>query len=95
MLFCGDLFTQTGKNAVTGEDVVGPAIALEERLSLTANTPFTGPAVTGLAELNPSVLALMHGPTFTGKGAAALRDLGAYYSDVHATSSSRERRAAR
>lgn len=75
-LLCGDLFTATGRcAAVTSDDVVGPAIAAEDLFGATALTPTTASTMRRLAELEPTTLALMHGPTFTGDGGAALRAL--------------------
>jgi hypothetical protein len=38
-----------------------------------------GATIRGLSELAPRTLALMHGPTFAGDGAAALRSLADDY----------------
>ena len=38
-----------------------------------------GATIRGLAELAPRTLALMHGPSFAGDGAAALRALADDY----------------
>ena len=38
-----------------------------------------GTTIRGLAELSPRTLALMHGPSFSGDGAAALRALADDY----------------
>ena len=78
-LLCGDLFTQTGDKAATEDDIVGPASGLEDMMSATSLTPNTAPTIRGLAELGPSTLALMHGPSFTGDCAAALRALADDY----------------
>jgi flavorubredoxin len=79
-LLCGDLFTALGAHAVTTEsDIVGPAIAAEDMFHGTALTPGTAPTIRRLAELQPSTLALMHGPAFTGDGAAALREIAGDY----------------
>ena len=77
-LLCGDLLTRTGAYAPTSsDDAVGPAIAAEDIFHATALAPASGPTVRRLAELDLATLALMHGPAFTGDGAAALRDLAA------------------
>jgi len=83
-LLCGDLFTQTGTKAMTNEDIIAPAVDLEEKFGLSANTPLTGPTIANLALLNPSVLALMHGPAYYGDCSKALLELGAYYTNRHA-----------
>ena len=41
----------------------------------------TAPTIRKLAELEPATLALMHGPTFFGDGAAALMALADYFED--------------
>jgi flavorubredoxin len=80
MLLCGDLFTQVGDPpAMTSDDVVAPAIATEDLFRFSSLHPSTGRTIRRLAELAPRTLALMHGPTFTGDGAAALRALAQDY----------------
>lgn len=71
-LLCGDLFAQTGDAAITMGDIMGPAAALEDMMNATSLTPRTAPTIRRLAELRPSTLALMHGPSFSGDGASAL-----------------------
>jgi len=79
-LLCGDLFTQTGDGpGLTEGDIVGPAIAAEDLFGYSSLNPHMGSTVVGLAGLAPRTLALMHGPSFTGDGAAALRALGEAY----------------
>jgi flavorubredoxin len=75
-LFCGDLLTQVGDGpAVTGDDVVGAAIEAEDLFGATCLAPSTGATIRRLAELEPTTLAIMHGSSFSGDGAAALRGL--------------------
>ncbi|HVY11002.1 MAG TPA: MBL fold metallo-hydrolase [Mycobacteriales bacterium] len=80
-LFAGDLFTHFGNGpALTDSDVLGPAMVAEDMMngsSLSAATPAT---VARLAELTPTTMALMHGSSYSGDCAAALRDLAADYS---------------
>jgi len=79
-LLCGDLFTQLGDGpALTGRDVVGPAIAGEDVFQYSSLSPAMGATIRGLADLAPRTLALMHGPSFTGDGGAALRALADDY----------------
>lgn len=79
-LFTGDLFTHTGDGpAVTEGDVVQPAAAAEEMFRASCYTPATGPAIRRLADLQPRTLAVMHGSSFRGDGAKALRDLAGLY----------------
>ena len=80
-LLCSDLFFQPGDPAALTVDVVTPA-----RESIRASlagplakdmpyTPYTDSTFQRLAALNPRVLAVMHGSSFRGDGARALRDL--------------------
>ncbi len=79
-LMCGDLFTQLGNGAaLTGGDVVGPAIAAEDVFKYSALNPAMGATIRGLAKLAPRTLALMHGPSFVGDGKAALHALADDY----------------
>jgi flavorubredoxin len=79
-LLSGDLFTQTGDGpALTSGDIVGPAIAGEEIFRYSSLNPGMGATLRGLADLAPRTLALMHGPSFAGDGAAALRELADDY----------------
>ena len=79
-LLCGDLFTQLGDNpALTSGDIVGPAIQAEDLFQYSALAPGMGSAIRRLAPLKPKTLALMHGPSFQGDGAAALHALADNY----------------
>lgn len=79
-LLCGDLFTQLGDGAaLTGGDVVGPAIAAEDLFKYSSLSPNMGAAIRALAGLAPRTLALMHGPSFSGDGGMALRALADDY----------------
>jgi flavorubredoxin len=79
-LLCGDLFTQLGdRPALVESDIVGPAIAAEDMFKYSALNPAMGTTIRRLAKLAPRMLALMHGPSFTGDGAAALRALADDY----------------
>lgn len=79
-LLCGDLFTQLGDGpALTDGDVVGPAVAAEDLFKYSSLAPGMGSTLRRLAGLAPRTLALMHGPSFGGDGAAALRALADDY----------------
>jgi flavorubredoxin len=79
-LLCGDLFTQLGNGAaLTERDIVGPAIAAEDLFQYSCLNPRMGTTIRSLAEFSPRTLALMHGPSFSGDGAAALRALADDY----------------
>ena len=75
-LFCGDLFTSAGRcPALTEGDIVEPAIKAEQMFHAMTMAPNTTPVLERLAALEPRTLALMHGPSFRGDAAAALRAL--------------------
>jgi glyoxylase-like metal-dependent hydrolase (beta-lactamase superfamily II) len=79
-LMCGDLFTQLGNDcALTSGDIVGPAIAAEDVFNYSSLNPAMGTTIRSLSALAPRTLAIMHGPSFTGDGAAALRALADDY----------------
>lgn len=83
-VFCGDLFTAVGKApALTTDDIVGPAKEAELIFKASCLTPTTGATIRSLAELEPTTLALMHGPSFNGDCATALRDLATVYDELH------------
>ncbi|MFE3441951.1 MBL fold metallo-hydrolase [Nocardia sp. NPDC059180] len=79
-LFCGDLMTQLGNGpALTAADLVGPASAAEDVFHATSLGPAVPAALYRLADLEPTTLAIMHGSSFLGDGATALRELAAEY----------------
>jgi flavorubredoxin len=79
-LFCSDVLTQVGETPVrTRDDILGPAIAIADRMGFMPPTPQTAPTLRRLAALSPRCLALMHGPAFEGDGAAALEGLALHY----------------
>jgi flavorubredoxin len=79
-LLCGDLFTQLGDGPpVTSGDIVGPAIAAEDLFRASSLHPGMGATIRRLGDLAPRTLALMHGPSYSGDGAAALRALADDY----------------
>jgi flavorubredoxin len=85
-LFCGDLFTHLGNGpAVTEADIVAPSLAAEDLFYSTSIGPMIAPTIRKLANLAPRTLAVMHGSSFAGDGAAALRDLATAYEErLHA-----------
>ena len=84
-LFCSDLFTQVGPAKPTTEsDIVAPAIAVSDRLPFMPSTPMAEGPLRRLADLKPRTIALMHGPTFKGDGAAALTCLADHYAKATA-----------
>jgi flavorubredoxin len=79
-LFCGDLFSRTGRSEpTTTDDISEAAIAHDQLMHGHAYTPETGPTLRRLADLRPQRLALMHGPTYCGDGAAQLVALADYF----------------
>jgi flavorubredoxin len=79
-LLAGDLFTHTGQcPALTESDVVEPAIAAEGLFHATVLNTNLAPTLAQLASLNPTTLAIMHGASYSGDGAAQLRALSDGY----------------
>jgi len=79
-LLCGDLFTHVGAvPALTENDVVVPAAAAEDLFGQTCLTAHTAPTIRRLAGLAPATLGIMHGSSFRGDCAAALRALADDY----------------
>ena len=75
-LLCGDLLEQSGRvPALTESDCVGPALEAEALFHATGLTTNLAPTLEQLAQLQPSTLAIMHGASFSGDGAAQLRAL--------------------
>lgn len=82
-LLCGDLFTQVGAGpALTTDDIVEPAIAAEQLFHFTSMTPHTAATLRTLGDLNPTTLAVMHGPSFSGDGKRAFEELAAAYEQL-------------
>jgi flavorubredoxin len=79
-LLCGDLFTQLGDGPpLTEADIVGPAEEAEDLFGYSSLAPGTPTTIEALAELAPRTLATMHGSSFTGDCAGALRSLADAY----------------
>ena len=88
-LLCSDLFHQNGDvEPLTESDVVGRSqqSMRDYQAGLLAEyvpyTPLTAQNLTKLAELKPRTLAIMHGSSFRGDGARALRDLNVAFREV-------------
>jgi flavorubredoxin len=88
-LLCSDLFHQNGDvEPLTESDVVGRSqqSMRDYQAGLLAEyvpyTPLTAQNLTKLAELKPRTLAIMHGSSFSGDGARALRDLNVAFREV-------------
>jgi flavorubredoxin len=79
-LFCGDLLTQVGDGpALTSGDLLDAAAQAEDMFGATCLTPGTAPTIRALAALEPRTLAIMHGSSYEGDGAAALLALADDY----------------
>jgi flavorubredoxin len=79
VLFCGDLLTHGGDGpAITEGDIAGPAIAMEEMFHAMTMSPNSGAVLRRLAGLKPATLAVMHGSSYRGDGAAMLTRLADY-----------------
>jgi len=84
VLLCSDLFHQMGDvEPVTSTDVLGrwdAAIAAYQAHPILMDyvplTPATERRLNELADLQPRILAAMHGSTFVGDGGSALRAAG-------------------
>jgi flavorubredoxin len=82
-LFSGDLFTRFGESEpLTNDDLVEVALEGEQFGAPTALTPSTGPAIRRLADLAPTTLALMHGPSYNGDGTKQLMGLAGGYESM-------------
>ena len=88
-LLCSDLFHQTGDvEPLTKSDVVGRShqAMLNYQAGILAEyvpyTCLTSKHLHKLADLGPATLAVMHGSSFTGDCAAALRELDGAFQQV-------------
>src|ERR1700761_925437 len=88
-LFCSDLFHQWGhREPATADDIMDRCkdALLQAEAGPFANyvpyTHHTGRVLETLAQYNPKTLAIMHGSTYYGNGAQALRDLATVMRDV-------------
>ena len=82
-MLCGDLFTQVGAGpALTTDDIIEPAVAAEQMFRGTSMAPHTTATLRSLGDLNPTTLALMHGPSFSGDGKRAFYDLADAYEQL-------------
>jgi flavorubredoxin len=76
-LLCGDLFTHAGADlpASTDSDVLGPSEAMRAAMGGVAIEAGARAILDKLARTEPTTLAIMHGSSFRGDGAASLRAL--------------------
>jgi len=78
-LFCGDLFTQPGlgEQPLVSDDILGPSEAFRSQMDYFAHSRDTPQLIDKLAQLEPDLLACMHGSAWKGDGGELLRGLGA------------------
>ncbi len=69
--------------AVTTDDVVGPAMEAEAIFGASSCAPPRRPLSSGWPSSSPRTLAIMHGSSYRGDGADALRRLAAAYDDQY------------
>lgn len=88
-LFCSDLFHQWGHREPATEDSImercKDALVQTEAGPFANYVPYThhtGRVLETLAQYEPKTLAIMHGSTYYGNGATALRDLATVMRDV-------------
>lgn len=88
-LFCSDLFHQWGRReAATADNILERCkeALLQSEAGPFANyvpyTHHTGRVLENLAEYSPKTLAVMHGSSYHGDGARALRDLAVVMREV-------------
>ena len=79
-LLCSDLFAHTGDGpALTEDDILAPALALEATFPFTPVTAETAPTIRRLARSHPRTLAVMHGSSFAGDAGAMLERMAQHY----------------
>lgn len=90
ILFCSDLFHQVGKvEPITESDVVlersrAAMISYQAGplMDYVPYTPNTQKLLHELADLEPEILAIMHGSSYQGDGQRLLRDLGPVFKEM-------------
>jgi len=78
LLFCGDLFTQPGIGAqpLVSDDILASSEAFRAQMDYYAHGRDTQNLLAKLADLEPAILACMHGSAWSGDGGKLLRGLG-------------------
>lgn len=74
----GDRFLVLGP-AVTSNDVLAAASEAEDVFGASCITPASAPTIRSLADLDPDLLAVMHGSSVSGDCASALLGLADDY----------------
>jgi flavorubredoxin len=80
-LMCGDLFTQAGVRPALADDLVARTLETEARLQYATRGHVVPTTLRALAALEPRTLAVMHGASYSGDGAAELLALAAGWED--------------
>jgi flavorubredoxin len=81
-LLCGDLFTQMGDGpALSDASPMDATVAAEDAFGYTCLAPTTVQTVERLADLEPTTLALMHGPAHQGQAGTWLHELATSYAE--------------
>ena len=81
-LLAGDLLSSLGDGpALVSDDLVDAANVAEDAFHPTSMGPDLNPTLHRLADLEPTTLAVMHGSSYSGDGAAQLRALADSYAD--------------
>lgn len=77
-LFCGDLFTQGGDqhDPITTNDILASSEQMRSGMDYYSATAYGMSLAKKLADLNPKILACMHGAAWQGEGADLLLSLG-------------------
>ena len=77
-LFCGDLFTQpgTGGEPLTEQDILASSEDFRRQDDYFSHGRHAPALIEKLAQLQPRLLACMHGSAWRGDGASMLRRLG-------------------
>ncbi|MCU1623077.1 MAG: putative flavoprotein [Frankiales bacterium] len=84
-LLAGDVLTQLGGGqALSDTDLLEPALFAEEVFHATSLSANLVPTLRGLADLEPTTLATMHGRSYSGDGGAQLRALASAYAATQA-----------
>lgn len=96
-LFVSDLFHHNGqREPLTSEDVVertrdaARAMQVSPLMDYVPYTPNTERLLNELAAFDPNTLAIMHGSSFSGDGAGALRRLAGVYAEIFGGSAGSE-----
>jgi flavorubredoxin len=75
-LFCGDLFTQGGdQHELLSDNILETSEEMRADMDYFAHGANTGPVLRRLANLEPRILACMHGSAYQGNGGELLRAL--------------------